>query len=249
MKKNILNIINKSRSKGRKLLAVLIDPDKFNPEVVKIADKTKVDFIFLGGSEVKTEDFNKSVKLIKKITKIPTVIFPGNENQISSRCDALLLLSLVSGLNPEYLFGKQIKAAKTLKKSGLEIISTAYLMIDGGRSSSASKVTNTTPIHPENIELIVSTSIASELLGFNMLYLEAGSGARVPLSSKTIKSVKKEIKIPLICGGGIDTAQKCKAYWTSGGDVVVVGNAIENNPALINELTYERNKLNRKQFY
>ncbi|MFN5181860.1 MAG: geranylgeranylglyceryl/heptaprenylglyceryl phosphate synthase [Bacteroidota bacterium] len=242
MKESILEIIRRKAGKGKKQLAVLIDPDKFNPEVVANAEKTKVDFIFIGGSTVKKSDFYKAAGYIKKNSKIPLVIFPGDEHQISKKADALLLLSLVSGRNSDYLIGKHVSVAKQLKQSKIEIIPTAYILLDGGKKSTVSKVTKTIPIEPKNKNLIISTSIASELLGLKLIYLEAGSGAKISISGEVLRSVKNHINLPIICGGGIDSKDKIEYCWLNGADLVVVGNALEKKPELLFDLVKAREK-------
>ena len=227
------------------MLAVLVDPDKFNQKVIDLSNYAKVDFFFVGGSQVNQADFRKTIAYIKKNSKIPTILFPGDENQISAKADALLLLSLVSGRNPEYLIGKHVNAASKLKKSKLEIIPTAYLMIDGGINSSTSKVTHTTSILQHDRKTIVDTAVASELMGMNLIYLEAGSGAKNIISGNIIKMVRRQTSVPILCGGGIDSIKKLENCWKNGADLAVVGNALEKKPELILELIKSKRKINK----
>lgn len=216
-------------------MAVLIDPDKFNSNLVKLCRKSSVSYFFVGGSKLNHGNIEKTISSIKKISTIPVVIFPGDENQISSRANALLLLSLLSGRNPDYLIGKQVLAAPVIKKKKLECISTAYLLVEGNRTSVTQKVTGTKPL--TTITEIKNTALAGELLGFKLIYLEAGSGAKTNIASKIIKAVKKEITIPLVVGGGINSVKKAQQAMTAGADLIVVGNALEKDPFLINKLS------------
>lgn len=229
--------ILKQKQNKKKLFAVLIDPDKFNPAVVEEANISKVDFLFVGGSKLKKNEFQKCISRIKQLTKGPLIIFPGNHEQISEKADALLLLSLLSGRNPDYLIGEHIKAAHQLKKSKLEILPTGYLLIGGGKNISTQKITNTKPIPYSDVKLAVSTAIAGELLGMKLIYLEAGSGNHKGVSREMIMAVRNHISLPVIVGGGIDTPEKAKAACNAGADLIVVGNAIERDRSLIKQIS------------
>ncbi|HIB46957.1 MAG TPA: geranylgeranylglyceryl/heptaprenylglyceryl phosphate synthase [Flavobacteriaceae bacterium] len=214
----------------QKLLAVLVDPEQFQPELAamfltQIPKETT--HLFVGGSSVPNGLTALVVESLKKHTNKPIVLFPGDASQITPQADALLFLSLLSGRNPEYLIGQQVKAIPAIKKSNLEIIATGYLLIDGGNSSAVARVTGTEPMAQHEVQLIVDTAKAGELLGAKLIYLEAGSGAAFPVSEEIIRAVKKELTIPLIVGGGIRTeAQKKKAY-DAGADMVVMGTVFE----------------------
>lgn len=213
-----------------KQLAILIDPDKFNSSETKSFLKKlpkKTTHLFVGGSTVANGETEATVKALKAETKLPIFLFPGDHSQITPFADALLFLTLLSGRNAEYLVGQQIKSISKLKDSSLEIISTGYILIDGGNDSAVSKVTNTEPLPQENIENIVHTALAGQFMGAKLIYLEAGSGAKFPVKPEIISEVKKAINIPLIVGGGIKTeAQKNTAY-EAGADMVVMGTAFE----------------------
>jgi len=237
MKKNLYNYILSCRKRNKKLFAVLVDPDKFNPDVIKEANSSGADFIFIGGSGLKKEKFHRCMTAVAKQTTIPIVIFPGGKEQISEKADAILLLSLISGRNPDYLIGEHIRAARQLKKSKIEIIPTGYILINGGKNVSTQKVSRTKPIKYSDNNLSVSTAIAGELLGMKLIYLEAGSGAKKSISSEIIRSVKKNIFAPLIVGGGIDSAEKAVSLCKSGADVIVVGNAIEKDVSLVKSIS------------
>lgn len=215
-------------------LVILIDPDKYNPELVKIANTCKVAYIFVGGSVLKKNTFEKTIKSIKSITKIPIIIFPGDETQISKHADGILILSLLSGRNAEYLVGKHVKAASLIKASKLQAIPTGYILVYGDKTSTTQKVTKTKPL--SNSKEIIETAIAGELLGKQLIYLEAGSGAKTTLQSSIIKQVKKQITVPLIVGGGINSISKAKKILSCHPDYIVVGNALEQNIDLLKDL-------------
>jgi len=229
----ILAHIQKSSKKGKKLLAILLDPDKTTsteiPSISKRIESLKANFIFVGGSFVEKGITNIFVQKLKEHTNIPIVLFPGDYSQVTNNADGLLFLSLLSGRNPEYLIEQQIKAVPFLKNSNIEIIPTGYILIDGGTNSSVLKVSKTTAIPQNNIELAVSTAVAGMYKGKQLIYLEAGSGAKFPVNSKLISEVKKYINIPLIVGGGIKTKEQLNAAYNNGADLVVIGTAFENN--------------------
>jgi len=232
MEISILNFIQVAAKKGNKLLTILLDPDKTKieelPVIVNRIENLKANFIFVGGSFVKNGTTENFVKVLKKHTEIPIILFPGDYSQITNYADGILFLSLLSGRNPEYLIEQQIKAVPYLRNTSLEIIPTGYILIDGGAKTSVLKVSNTTPIPQNNIELAVNTAVAGEYKGKKLIYLEAGSGAKNPVKSSLIFSVKKEITVPLIVGGGIKTKQQIQTAFNSGADIVVIGNAFEN---------------------
>ena len=215
-------------------LIILVDPDKYNPELINRADNCKVAYIFIGGSAVHKNLFEKTVKSIKKITKIPLIIFPGDETQVSKHADGILILSLLSGRNPEYLIGKHVKAASKIKASKIKTIPVGYILVDGSKISTTQKITNTKPIGSK--KEIIETAIAGELLGKKLIYLEAGSGAKKTINSSIISEVKNSISIPLIVGGGIDSVLKAKNILISNPDYIVVGNALEEDPSFLLKL-------------
>ena len=235
MNKSILEFIQKASVKGEKLLAILLDPDKTSldklPEISSRIDTLNANFIFVGGSFVENGITDLFVKTLKKYTKLPVILFPGDFSQLTNYADGLLFLSLLSGRNPEYLIEQQIKSVPFLKNSNLEIIPTGYILIDGGTNSSVFKTSNTIPISQENIALAVDTAVAGMYKGKQLIYLEAGSGAKFPVNSKLISAVKKHINIPLIVGGGIKTIEQLNNAYDSGADLVVVGTAFEDNNA------------------
>ena len=224
-----------SYKKNRPQLAVLIDPDKFNLDLIKLANTCHVHYFFVGGSKLTNGNIEKTISSIKKHSKIPVVIFPGDEKQLSAKADAVLFLSLLSGRNPEYLIGKQVLAAPFIKKKKIECISTAYILVEGNKKSTTQKVTNTIPLN--NTTTIINTAIAAELLGFKTIYLEAGSGAKTSINTTLIKKVKQNIQVPLLVGGGITNVIKAQQAIQSGADIIVVGNALEENIHLLTQLS------------
>ena len=232
---NVYTKILSSYKRSQPQLAVLIDPDKFNLELIKLANTCNVHYFFVGGSKLINGNIEKTISSIKKHSNIPVIIFPGDEKQLSAKADAVLFLSLLSGRNPEYLIGKQVLAAPFIKKKKIECISTAYILVEGNEKSSTQKVTNTKPL--SNTATIINTAIAAELLGFKTIYLEAGSGATKSINTSLIKKVKQHIAIPLLVGGGINNLAKARQTIQSGADIIVVGNALEKNIHLLTQLS------------
>jgi putative glycerol-1-phosphate prenyltransferase len=216
----------------RKMFALQVDPDKYDNEqleyIGKAAGRNAIDFILVGGSLI-SNPVDNAVKILKGNTDVPVILFPGNVMQITKYADAIFLLCLISGRNPEYLIGHHVIAAPILKKTGLEIIPTSYVLIENGRLTSVEYISNTKPIPADKIELAVATAMAGEMLGHRLLYLEAGSGAVEPVKTKLISEVKKNISIPLIVGGGIKKPDQVKAIYAAGADVIVIGTALEND--------------------
>ena len=229
-----------SIAKGHRLLAVLIDPDKFFIDnTLNFFEKVNASIathIFVGGSIVEAKATAHLVQEIKKHTSLPVILFPGDVTQITDKADALLFLSLISGRNPDYLIGKHVEAVSELKKSNLEVIPTGYILIESGKVTAVEKVTDTKPISRSAIQIIIDTAIAGQLLGMGLIYLEAGSGAKDPLTMEIIKNVKKEINIPLIVGGGIRSKKELDDAFEAGADAVVIGNAFEEEESFFEEL-------------
>ncbi len=231
----ILQTLRANHAKGTKQIAVLIDPDSvINTEslihLCKLCNANRIDYILVGGSLMTTGFFDECIGIIKSHTEIPVIIFPGDVMQVSNKADAILFLSLISGRNPDLLIGKQVLAAPVLKKSGIEVIPTGYILIDGGKGSSVSYMSNTTPIPAEKSSIAACTALAGEMLGLQITYMDAGSGALNPIMPKVIKAVKGQVKTPIFIGGGIRSAEAAVAACTAGADVVVIGNAFEKNP-------------------
>lgn len=186
-------------------------------------------FLFIGGSTMKDVDLSLWIAAAKEIIKIPIVIFPGSHHQLSEQADGLLFLNLISGNNPDYLIGQQRTAAAQLKNSKLEIIPTGYVLVNGGRESAVQRVSQTTPLPQEDAETIVNTAFAGQLMGNQLIYLEAGSGALNQVHPEIIKAVKDQLHIPLVIGGGLRSLQQLESSYNAGADMLVVGTAIEQN--------------------
>lgn len=238
--KDIYNNILKLVSEDQKGLAVLIDPDKIERHAVAAfiqkINQSIATHIFVGGSTVEENTTGIIVSEIKKHTTLPLVLFPGDVTQITNTADALLFLSLISGNNSDYLIGKHIKAVSKLKHANLEVIPTGYILIENGKETSVERVTQTKPLPILDIQKIVDTAMAGELLGMKLIYLEAGSGALHPVPSEIIKLVKREVKIPIIVGGGIKNKLQLETAYESGADLVVIGTAFENDESFFYDI-------------
>jgi putative glycerol-1-phosphate prenyltransferase len=230
----------KSKKEGKKKLAILIDPDKLKLQsmdaVIRNAMDHNIDYFFIGGSLIVNDMLDKVLEELKSKCKIPLVLFPGNSMQLSYRADAILFLSLISGRNPELLIGHHVISAPYLKLSPLEVISTGYLLVDGGVSTTVSYMSNTSPIPRDKTDIAVCTALAGEMLGMKNIFLDAGSGAKYPVSLEMIEAVSGAVQVPLIVGGGIKSPEKAFQNISAGADVIVVGNAIERDPSLIGEI-------------
>lgn len=230
---NIYNHILQAKNDGNKLLTVLIDPDKFQlKNALQFIDKVNesiITHIFIGGSEVGQNVTQELVEVIKMLTDLPIVLFPGDVTQISKDADAILFLSLLSGRNADYLIDKQVQAVPLLEKTQLEVISTGYILIESGKTTAVQRVTKTLPLNRTDVDAITNTAKAGELLGKKLIYLEAGSGATYEVPAEVIESVKNKIDIPLIVGGGIRTKTQIENAFIAGADMVVIGTAFEED--------------------
>lgn len=240
MKHTIQNSIKERKLKGLKSFAVLIDPDKVNAksvdQLVKLSVEAKVDYFFVGGSLVISNHLDECIQQLKSLCSIPVLLFPGNPNQVSKYADVLLYLSLLSGRNPELLIGQHVISAPMVKKSGLEIIPTGYLVIDGGAPTTVSYMSNAAPIPADKEDIAMCTAMAGEMLGKQLIYMDAGSGAKYPITEHMIQTVSTHIELPLIIGGGIKDAEKAYRNCKAGADIIVIGNAIEKDPSLIRDI-------------
>jgi phosphoglycerol geranylgeranyltransferase len=244
---NVYSQIETKRKTGKKQFAILVDPDKTDDaKVAELASKAQdceVDYIFVGGSLLTNGSLNSCIEKLKSSCKIPVVIFPGNTMQIDKNADAILLLSLISGRNSDLLIGKHVIAAPILRENNLETIATGYILVESGNFTTVQYMSNTRPIPADKNEIAVCTAIAGEMLGLKTIYMDAGSGALNPVSEKMIESVRKNISLPIIIGGGIRTAGRAAAMCTAGADIVVVGNAIEKEYALIKTISEAVHKI------
>lgn len=229
--------------KEEKLLAILLDPDKFpfstrgtkveidsafaKAYLKKIPQQTT--HLFIGGSTDAYGKTNDVVRTLKDLSNLPIILFPGDHTQVSSSADGILFLSLLSGRNPEYLIGQQVQVALSLKKMELEIIPTGYLLIDGQTETAVQRISGTKPMPQEQVQQIVATALAGQFLGKKMIYLEAGSGAKTPVHPNVVRAVKEVLDIPLIVGGGIRSVEQQDTAYAAGADMVVVGTAFEED--------------------
>src|SRR6185312_15794503 len=239
--KEIYPSLCERKQKGRKSFAVLIDPDKVNDErmeqLIRLAVAAKVDYFLVGGSLVISNYLDECVQFIKRNCSIPVILFPGSSTQVSKYADALLYLSLISGRNPELLIGQHVVSAPAIKQSGLEIMSTGYMVIDGGAPTTVSYISNAAPLPADKNEIAMCTAMAGEMLGMKLIYMDSGSGAKKPVSESMIEKVSGCISVPLIIGGGITHPEKAYLNCKAGADVIVVGNAIEKDENLIMEIS------------
>lgn len=230
----IAESFNATKQRGEKAFAMLVDPDRYeqmlpflnHPDFI-----SSVDYLFVGGSLLTADKLDACLDAIKAKAHCPVILFPGSHLQIHPRADGILLLSLVSGRNADFLIGRHVEAAAALRASELEIISTAYMLVHGGRPTTASYVSNTQGIPHQKPEIAAATAMASEMLGLKHIYLDAGSGARMPVSCEMIRAVRKAVDLPLIVGGGIRSAEKAIRNYEAGADVLVVGDLFEKNQA------------------
>ena len=241
MKIKIYKSLEERKKTGHKSFAVLIDPDKVNhsllDELMDLSTSAHVDYFLVGGSLVISNHLDDVVKHIKDNCSIPVILFPGSPTQLSKYADALLYLSLISGRNPELLIGQHVVSAPTVRQSGLEILSTGYMVIDGGAPTTVSYISNASPIPHDKNEIAMCTAMAGEMLGMKLIYMDAGSGAKRPIPESMIESVAQKIEMPLIIGGGIIEPEKAYRTCKAGADVIVVGNAIEKDSSLIREMS------------
>ena len=245
--RQIHTILSEAKTANKKLLAVLIDPDKPDMSLLdaqlNAIEEAKVPLIFFGGSLLTRFVLEEKLGYIKKRTTAKIVIFPGSVQQVSAQADAILFLSLISGRNPELLIGQHVLAAPMIKQTGLEVLSTGYMLIDGGRPTTASYISGSLPIPADKPDIAACTAMAGEMLGLQHIYLDAGSGAQNAVSAKMIATVRKEVNVPIIVGGGIRDAATAQESAKAGADVVVVGNITEKHPEIIFEISQAINSL------
>jgi putative glycerol-1-phosphate prenyltransferase len=229
-------------------IAMLIDPEKSTDGValeksVRGAQACGIDVFFVGGSTVTRQELEVTVQRIKMHTYLPVVLFPGSSQQVCQEADALLFLSLISGRNPDYLIGHHVAAAGELFHSTLEIIPTGYLLIDGGHLTSVAYVSQTSPIPRDQHTIVRSTAMAGILLGHQVIYLDAGSGAEHPVPNEIISEVSR-LGTPLIVGGGIRSIDMLAHAHHAGANLVVIGNHLEDHPDFLLEIaSYKKNAL------
>ncbi|WP_266203688.1 phosphoglycerol geranylgeranyltransferase [Pontibacter kalidii] len=226
---------------GRKHFAVLLDPDNLTEasclNLIALSETHPVDFFFVGGSLITSQNQAGIIALLKKHSNVPVILFPSSSQHIDTQADGILLLSLISGRNAEFLIGHHVISAPILKASQLQVYPTGYMLVDTGRQTTASYMSGTTPIPYDKPAIAACTAMAGELLGLRYIYLDGGSGAMKPVSAEMIAAVREAVELPIIIGGGIDTAGKAAAALEAGADLIVIGNHIEKNPGFLAEVS------------
>ena len=236
----VYSTILKKKQEGKKQIAILVDPDKHQEDdFIGMAERFKplpIDYLFVGGSLLSRDLLDACLDAFKSGTDIPLVIFPGSVMQVNSKADAILLLSLVSGRNPDLLIGRHVEAVPYIKQAKIETLSTAYMLIDGGKITTAQYISSTLPIPADTADIASLTAQAAEMLGHKLVYLDAGSGAINSVPEAMISQVRKDIDLPLMVGGGIRTPELALAKCAAGADLLVIGNVLEEKPELLQQL-------------
>lgn len=245
--RTVLSLFNQLKKEKKHAFAMLIDPDNVLPDqmsyLAERCEAAEVDFVFLGGSIVVTNHISACISAFKKVSNIPVVLFPGSPAQVAPEADALLYLTLISGRNPDLLIGQHVISAPSIKASGIEIISTGYMVIDGGVPTTVSYMSHSAPIPADKPDIALCTAWAGELQGKHVIYMDAGSGARFPISENMIQKVGSNIDLPLIVGGGIRTPEKVIENCRAGAQIIVVGNAVEKDLGLLKDLSFAAHSL------
>jgi phosphoglycerol geranylgeranyltransferase len=232
--------LREAKKAGKKQLAVLIDPDKAEnallDQQLDSLEQAGIDLIFFGGSLLTRFELDERIDYIKARSSAKIILFPGSAQQISPAADAILFLSLISGRNPDLLIGQHVIAAPMIRQANLEVLSTGYMLIDGGKATTASYISGTLPLPADKPDIALCTAMAGEMLGLQHIYMDAGSGAKNAISTEMIRTVSNEINVPLIVGGGIRDAHAAVERAKAGADVIVVGNATQEQPRIIQEI-------------
>ena len=227
-KMSVLSTIQHHQQSAKPLLAVLVDPDKRDRYSALLPYLREVDLVLVGGST--GTQIEECVALLRQHTSVPLVLFPGNTAQFTPMADALLFLTLLNSRRAEVLIEPHVQAAITIRQSGIETIPMGYILVDGDRQSAVERVSGCTPIARQAVTDVVSHAVAGQLLGKQLIYIEAGSGAKTPVSIDTVRAVRQAIDVPLIVGGGITTEQQMLLVFSAGANIVVVGNHFEQHP-------------------
>ncbi len=237
MNTEIYKLIQDQVRQGRKMLAVLIDPDKNDKKsllkLLRHCEMADVDFLFIGGSLMVKDTLDATIDIVKSNSALPCILFPGSVMQISSRADAILFLSLISGRNPELLIGSQVVAAPYILEAGLQTIATGYMLIHCGNFTTAHYMSGSMPIPSHKHDIAAMTALAGQMLGLQTIYMDGGSGAAHPIDPAMIAAVRRQVSIPIIVGGGIRTEEQAQQAFEAGADILVVGNALESHPEFV----------------
>lgn len=228
--------LTEAKRQKRCLFSILVDPDKFVPGNYKNAAKAGVSAFLVGGSLLSAASTEKCIHDLKKSFKLPVLLFPGNASQFNPDADGIFFLSLISGRNADFLIGQHVHASQAIRRSRMEVIPTGYMLVGGKHVSSTQYISGTLPIPGDKHDIACSTALAGELLGLRCIYLEGGSGSPEPVAAELIKRVVSTTELPVICGGGIDSGKAALVIARTGCSMIVVGNAIERNPKLIDEI-------------
>ncbi|MEO0403246.1 MAG: geranylgeranylglyceryl/heptaprenylglyceryl phosphate synthase [Bacteroidota bacterium] len=244
----VIQQLRSLRDSKKKAIAVLIDPDKIKDEMhlidtCRFMKEAEVDFVFVGGSLLMKQETTAIVKVLKSLMKVPIILFPGSPSQVCQEADALLFLSVISGRNPDHLIGQHVQAAPMIKKIGIETIGTGYMLIDGGVTTTATYMSGALPIPHHKAEIAAATAMAGEMLGLQAFYMDAGSGAQIPISQEMIQAVSQSADQPLIVGGGIRSIQGIQDAHDAGADIVVIGTALERDPNFFKSLSVLKSKV------
>jgi len=238
-------------NRNQKQLAVLVDPDKLNNDQLELltstSQKAGVDFFFVGGSLLTSGSLDTCVKILKANSNIPVVLFPGNTYQVSNHADAILFLSLISGRNPDMLIGMHVISAPYIKMSGLEVVPTGYMLIDSGKPTAVTYMSNSFPIPSDKKDIAACTAMAGEMLGMKLIFMDAGSGAQRTVSEDMIGFVKQSVNVPVIIGGGIKTEEKLESVLFAGADIAVIGNKFETEPDMISSFAEKVKEINESR--
>jgi len=239
---SVIKYLRSYLEQGKKGLILLVDPDELGRDDYRARLSVQLqnqvcDLVLVGGSLVHDTHYDERVNWLRQEVKCPLVLFPGSPSQLHPAVDAVLFLSLVSGRNPEYLIGQHVIAAPKIREYKLETIATGYMLIDGGKPTTASYMSNTSPIPRDKNGIAASTAMAAEMLGMQTLYLDAGSGAAIPVPAEMIASVRQVSALPLIVGGGIRSIHEAQRSLNAGADFVVIGSLFEKEPELIAEFS------------
>lgn len=236
----VYSTILDKKQQGKKQIAILIDPDKHQvadfSAMAKRFNPLPIDYLFVGGSLLSNDLLDACLHTFKTETNFPLVIFPGSVMQVNSKADAILLLSLVSGRNPDLLIGRHVEAVPYIKQAKIESLSTAYMLIDGGKITTAQYISSTLPIPADKADIASLTAQAAEMIGHKLIYLDAGSGAKNSVPEAMIRQVRKDVDLPLMVGGGIRTPESAIAKCAAGADLLVIGNVLEEKPELLQQM-------------
>jgi phosphoglycerol geranylgeranyltransferase len=237
---HVFQKITENTQAGKKMLAVLVDPDKVSniqaESIARSAHESGVDFLFVGGSLLTNGNLANCIRRLKYASPIPVVLFPGSSNQVDEQADAILFLSLISGRNADLLIGKQVASAPLIREKKLEAIGTGYMLIESGNMTTALYMSNTLPVPADKPDIAACTALAGEMLGLKLIFMDAGSGAKNVVPAAMIRHVRDQISVPLIVGGGIRTPQQAAQACNAGADMIVVGNIIEKEPELLGQI-------------